>query len=202
MNKNKIEETIFKHALLNAIKHNGKANSNSVLGKILAELPELKNKVKEIIPLIEQIVKEVNSLSIEKQKEKLNELGLIIEKKKIEKIELPELPFAIKGKVITAFPPEPSKYPHIGHAKSALINFLYAKKYDGNFILRFEDTNPRMVKKEYYDAFIDGLKWLGIEWDQIDYVSDHIEKFYEASEFLIKNGHAYVCTCKQEDIRK
>ncbi|MEM2927505.1 MAG: glutamate--tRNA ligase [Nitrososphaerota archaeon] len=202
MNENKIEETIFKHALLNAIKHNGKANSNAILGKILAEAPELKNKIKEIIPKIEEIVKEINSLSIEEQKNKLNELGLIIEKKKIEKIELPELPYAIKGKVVTAFPPEPSKYPHIGHAKSALINFLYAKKYDGKFILRFEDTNPRMVKKEYYDAFIEGLKWLEIDWDQIDYVSDYIEKFYEASEFLIKKGYAYVCTCKQEDIRK
>lgn len=202
MNENKIEEIIFKHALLNAIKHDGKANINAVLGKILAEIPELKNKIKEIMPEIEKIVKEVNSLSIQKQKEKLDELGLIIEKKKVEKIELPELPYAIKGKVVTAFPPEPSKYPHIGHAKSALINFLYAKKYDGKFILRFEDTNPRMIKKEYYDAFINGLKWLEIEWDQIDYVSDYIEKYYEAAEFLIKKGYAYVCTCKQEDIRK
>jgi glutamyl-tRNA synthetase len=106
------------------------------------------------------------------------------------------------GKVITAFPPEPSKFPHIGHAKAALVNYLYAKKYKGKFILRFEDTNPELAKKEYYKAIIDGLKWLKIKWNKIDYISDHIPKYYKVVENLIRKNYAYVCLCKQKKIKE
>ncbi|MEM5836189.1 MAG: glutamate--tRNA ligase [Candidatus Aenigmatarchaeota archaeon] len=197
-----MEDVIFKHALINAVEHDGKANVQAVIKRVIAENPELKAKIKELIENVKKIVNEVNSLSLEEQKRKLNELDIKIEKKAVKKFELPELPDAEFGKVVTAFPPEPSKYPHIGHAKAAFLNFLYAKKYGGKFILRFEDTNPEMVKEEYYEAIINGLKWLGIEWDKIDYSSDHMEKFYEAVEKLIKEGNAYVCLCKPETIRK
>ena len=151
-----------------------------------------------------EIIKEVNSWGLEKQKEKLKEMGIEIEKKsKEDKHELPELPNAVQGKVVTAFPPEPSKYPHIGHAKAAYMNYLYAKKYNGKFFLRFEDTNPKLAKKEYYDAIIEGLKWLGIEWDgKIDYITDHIEEYYQATEKLINEEKAYICFCKSEYISK
>ncbi len=198
-----MKDLILKHVLMNAIQYGGKANVGAVVGKILAENPELKKDMKNIMKEVNKTIKEVNSWSLKKQKEKLDEMGLKIEKKsKEDKHELPELPNAIPGKVITAFPPEPSKYPHIGHAKAALINYLYAKKYNGKFILRFEDTNPELAKKEYYDAILEGLKWLGIEWDKLDYITDHIEKYYEATEKLIKENKAYVCFCKSEETKK
>ena len=198
-----LENIILKHTLLNAIQYNGKADFKAVVGKILSEKPELKKDLKNIIPEIKKVISEVNSWSLEKQKEKLDELGISIEKKpKEEKHELPELPNAKIGEVVTAFPPEPSKFPHLGHAKAALINYLYAKKYKGKFILRFEDTNPELSKKEYYQAFQDGLKWLDIEWDELDYVSDHMEQYYKNTELLIKQGKAYVCQCKQEKIKE
>jgi len=198
-----LENIILKHTLLNAIQYNGKADFKAVVGKILSEKPELKKDLKNIIPEIKKVISEVNSWSLEKQKEKLDELGISIEKKpKEEKHELPELPNAKIGEVVTAFPPEPSKFPHLGHAKAALINYLYAKKYKGKFILRFEDTNPELSKKEYYDAIQDGLKWLDIEWDELDYVSDHMEQYYKNTELLIKQGKAYVCQCKQEKIKE
>lgn len=201
---NELEILIKKFALKNAIEHEGKALVNPVVSKILGEKPELKPEVKKLIKEVEKVVKEINKLSLEKQIVELEKVAPeLLEVKKVEKkFELPSLPDAQVGKVVTAFPPEPSKYPHIGHAKGALLNYLYAKKYNGKFILRFEDTNPMLAKKEYYEAIIDGLKWLGIEWNKLDYISDNLEKFYEASESLIKRGEAYVCTCKQAEIRK
>jgi glutamyl-tRNA synthetase len=193
---------IIKYAILNAIQHDGKANMQAVLGKILSEKPELKSKIKDVILEIKDVVKDVNSWSKEKQEIEMKKLGITFEKKVEEKKELPDLPDAKIGKVVTAFPPEPSKYPHLGHAKAALINYLYAKKYKGIFILRFEDTNPELAKKEYYDVIIDGLKWLGIKWDKLDYTSDHIEGFYKTTEKLIKENKAYVCICEQSEIKK
>jgi len=196
------KKIILKYALLNAIQHDGKADIQAVLGKILGEKPELKNKIKEIIPEIKKTVTEINSLDKERQENEMKKLRVTIEKKVEEKKELPDLPNVKMGKVVTAFPPEPSKYPHLGHAKAALVNYLYAKKYKGKFIIRFEDTNPELAKKEYYDAIIDGLKWLGIKWNKLDYTSDYVEEFYKVTEKLIKKNKAYVCLCEQDEIKK
>ncbi|MCD6403162.1 MAG: glutamate--tRNA ligase [Candidatus Aenigmarchaeota archaeon] len=197
-----MREIILKHALINATLHDGKASVKPVLGKVLAEKPELKKDIKSLIKEINEVVAYVNRLSLEEQKKKLEELGVSLEKKKEEEKELPPLPNAVEGKVITAFPPEPSKYPHIGHAKSAFLNHYYARKYGGKFILRFEDSNPLKVKEGYYEAFEQGLKWLGLEWDEIDFLSDHMDEYYAITEKLLKTGKAYVCTCPAEKVRK
>jgi len=197
-----IKTLILKHVLLNAVEFGGKANTQAVMGKLIAERPELRKDIKNLIKKVEDVVKEINSWGLERQKEKLDELDIRPERKEEKRRELPSLPNAKMGKVVTAFPPEPSKYPHIGHAKSAFVNFLYAKKYKGKFILRFEDTNPRLSKKEYYEAILNGLKWLEIKWDDLDYISDHIERYYEVTEKLINNGNAYICTCNQKTIKK
>jgi glutamyl-tRNA synthetase len=197
-----MKDLILKHALLNAIEHSGRADVRAVLGKTIAENPELKDEIKEVIADVKKIVEEVNSLSLEDQRKRIRAMKIEVKRKKIEeKYELPELPNMKIGKVVTAFPPEPSKFPHLGHAKAALINFLYAKKYKGRFILRFEDSNPELAKKEYYEAILNGLTWLGIKWNKMDFLSDHLPEYYKIVELLIKNGDAYVCLCKQEEIK-
>ncbi|WP_420544742.1 glutamate--tRNA ligase [Nitrosopumilus sp.] len=201
----KIKKEIRKLALQNAFEHKGQTQDKVVLGKILGTTPDLRSKVKEISQDISKIVEEINQLSTEEQKKEIeNEFPELLQtKKKPEEREgLPELENAVDGKVVTRFPPEPNGYPHIGHAKAAIINSEYAKMYNGKFILRMDDTNPEAERMEYHAAIKVGLEWLGIEFDVIKNTSDDMEIFYEKGIELINSGKAYVCTCKRDDISK
>ncbi len=196
--------TIKKYALHNAIKYKGKANPGAVIGKVLAENPDLKDKAKEIGKEVLHIVKEINSMPLEKQGKKLQELApeFLDEKEEAKEKDIFEFLGIREGqKVVTAFPPEPSKYPHIGHAKAIIINYELAKRYDGTFYLRFEDTNPEMAEADFYESSLQDYKWLGIKPDKIDYASDFMEEFYKYAEKIINENHAYVCSCSQATIR-
>lgn len=201
--KGKFDDKILEHALVNAIAHEGKAQPGAVLPKLFQDGLK-KQDIKNVMPIIQKIVAKVNSMSLSTQEQELKKIApAFFEKKPAEeKHELPELPNAKEGKVVTAFPPEPSGYPHIGHAKGALVNYEYAKRYKGKFILRFEDTNPELAKKEYYDAQIDGYKWLGITWDELIYISDTITQMYKKAEELIKKNYLYACNCPADKIKK
>jgi len=201
----KLKKEIRKMALQNAFEHGGETRDKIILGKILGAKPEFRTKVKEISEDISKIVSSVNQLSLEEQKKEIDENfpELLIPKEKIiEREGLPELKDAIQGNVITRFPPEPNGYPHIGHAKAAIINSEYAKMYDGKFILRMDDTNPEAERMEYHAAIKVGLEWLGIEFDTVKSTSDDMELFYEKAIELINFGKAYICTCKRENISK
>ena len=198
------EKEIRNLALKNAIKFNGKANPGAVIGSIISANPEIKKNIKEVSKQINDIIKEINSMSVEDQLKELkkNAPELLNEKKeKKERNIFAFLGFKDDEKVNAAFPPGPEKYPHIGHAKACLLNYLLAKKYNGKFVLRFEDTNPKTAKQEFYKVMEDGFKWLGIEWDELVYASDHMEMFYEKAEFLMKEGFAYVDKSSQEEVK-
>src|SRR5262245_58110221 len=120
--------------------------------------------------------------------------------KRKEEPNLPPLQGATQGKVVTRFPPEPNGYPHIGHAKAAIIDEEYARMYDGKLILRFDDTNPLKEKREYYDAIAWGLEWLGIKPDKVKNTSDDILLLHVYGKQLVESGGAYVCTCIQDKI--
>jgi glutamyl-tRNA synthetase len=196
-----LEDAVRRYSLLNAIKFDGTAQHKAVLGKIMAEYPKL--NAREALKLIQQIIKDVNALSLDDQRRELEEKAPeLLEKKIGEKKTLPDLPNACMGTVITRFPPEPNGYLHIGHAKAALVDYEYAKKYEGSFILRFDDTNPLNESLEFYETQKEDLKWLGLEWDQEYRTSDHLALHYELAEKLIKNNHAYVCNCPEVKIRE
>ena len=200
-----LKKEIRKVALQNAYEHGGKTQGKIVLGKILGTKPELRTKVNEIKEDVEEIVISVNQSPLEEiGKEIEKEFPEILKpKEKIEEREgLPELKNAESGKVVTRFPPEPNGYPHIGHAKAAIINSEYAKMYNGKFILRMDDTNPEAERMEYHAAIKVGLEWLGIEFDKIKNTSEDMEIFYEKGMELINSNKAYICTCKREDISK
>ena len=197
----KTKKEIRKVALQNAFEHGGQTQDKIVLGKILGTRPEFRTKVKEIPKVISEIDASVNQLSFQDQQNEIEREfpELLKPKEKVEEKEgLPELPGAEQGKVVTRFPPEPNGYPHIGHAKAAIINSEYAKMYGGKFILRMDDTNPEAERMEYHAAIKVGLEWL----DQVKSTSDDMGVFYEKGMELISSGKAYICTCKRDDISK
>ncbi len=198
-----LERLAYKYALKNALDY-GKASEKAVAGKVFKELPEARKNPKEVLAKISEIVSQVNGMSEEEIRKELEEKfpEMLEEKKKEEKKELPPLPGAEPGKVVTRMPPEPNAYPHIGHALSFFFNWYYARKYNGKVILRFDDTNPKKEKLEYYEAIKEGLKWFGLDWDMEYRMSDHLEKYYKYAEELIKKGKAYVCLCDPETIHK
>ena len=105
--------------------------------------------------------------------------------------------------VQTRFPPEPNGYLHIGHAKSILLNSGLAKKYNGKFNLRFDDTNPTKERVEFVESIKEDVKWLGADWeDRLFFASNYFEKMYECAIFLIRKGKAYVDDLSAEQIRE
>ncbi|MCR5104350.1 MAG: glutamine--tRNA ligase/YqeY domain fusion protein [Eubacterium sp.] len=106
-------------------------------------------------------------------------------------------------KIVTRFPPEPNGYLHIGHAKSILLNYGIAKKYGGQFNLRFDDTNPTKEKEEFVDSIVKDVEWLGADFGgKILYASNYFDDMYEAAIKLIKKGKAYVDDLSAEEIRE
>jgi len=193
-----LEDVVRKHALKNAYDF-GKADPKKILGKVIAESPQAKGDIPGTLKLAAKICGEVNSMRKEKVEEQLAAYRF---EKKGEKARRIELENAKEGEVVTRFPPEPSGYPHIGHAKAAFLNYEAAKEYGGKMILRFDDTNPEKESQEYVDAIRSGLKWLGITWMGESYTSDNIPALYSYCDRLIKMKKAYVCKCAKEDISK
>ncbi len=104
--------------------------------------------------------------------------------------------------VKTRFPPEPNGYLHIGHAKSILLNYGLAVKYNGKFNMRFDDTNPTKEKEEFVESIKKDIAWLGADWeDRLFFASDYFPQMYENAVRLIKKGKAYVCDLTADEIR-
>ena len=105
--------------------------------------------------------------------------------------------------ICTRFPPEPNGYLHIGHAKSILLNYGLAQKYNGKFNLRFDDTNPTKEKVEFVESIEEDVRWLGADWeDRLYFASDYFPQMYETAVKLIKKGKAFVCDLSAEEIRQ
>ncbi len=197
-----MDEIILKYALQNAVKYKGKAQIGAVIGKVFSEQPELKKDSKSVSKRVLEIINDVNNMKFEDQLEKIKQIAPeLLEKKKEEKKGLPELENARKGKVVTRLPPEPSKYLHIGHVMSFMINYLYAEKYSGKCILKFEDTNPDKCTKEFAETMIEDIKHAGIKFEDVVFISDDLDYMYEQAEKLINMDKAYVCLCNRDNMR-
>ncbi len=202
-----VREFIRKMALLNAIGYEGKAEVQPVLGKVLAERPNLRENVKQIASVVAEVVEEVNKLPLEQQRKVIEERWpeALAEEKVEEERELPPLPNVEKyEQVVTRFAPNPDCVLHLGSARAIILCYEYAKMHDGLFYLRFEDTDPRLKKSalHFYDLIREDLRWLGCEWDREFIQSDRLPIYYEHAEKILKEGHAYVCTCKPEEFRE
>ncbi|CAL6055834.1 Glutamate-tRNA_ligase [Hexamita inflata] len=103
----------------------------------------------------------------------------------------PTLPHAEMGKVCTRFPPEPSGYLHIGHSKAALLNYYFAKKYEGRLHFRLDDTNPAKENPDFVQSIQNDLETLGVKYDTMSYTSDSFQMIQDLCESMIKKGQAY-----------
>ncbi len=114
-----------------------------------------------------------------------------------------DLAEGVYDRVHTRFPPEPNGYLHIGHAKSILLNYGLAQQYNGQFNMRFDDTNPTKEKTEFVDSIKEDIAWLGADWeDRLFFASDYFDEMYEGAVKLIKKGKAYVSDLTAEQMRE
>ncbi len=195
-----VDNDIKKYALLNAVEHDGTAQAKSVLGKLLAEQPELRENVLQLRSKVEDIVEQVNKMSLAKQKAELGEVPA--PEKRIEKKELPDL--ERREKFVVRFAPNPDGALHLGNARPAVLCDEYAKLYKGKFILRYDDTDPKVKvpEKRYYKWIKEDIAWLKIKVHETVMASKRLNVYYKYVERLLKEDHAYVCTCNKESWKK
>jgi glutamyl-tRNA synthetase len=107
------------------------------------------------------------------------------------------------SQIVTRFPPSPTGYLHVGGARTALFNWLYARHTNGRFVLRIEDTDTKRSTQASVEAIFEALEWLGIDWDDGPYYqSQRFDIYTESIQKLIDSGHAYYCTCSPERLEK
>lgn len=194
----------MKYVLQNAIFYEGKANPNAILGKILGSEPALRKNPDKVRKEIEEVAKKVNSMDLAKQKEELKKIDpeMLVKEEK-EQEELPPLKGAVEGKVVTRFAPSPTGPLMIYHLLRAVyLNYLYAQKYNGKFIVRIEDTDPGNIKREFYEWIKEDLKNSGVKWDELFHQSDHMDLYYKNAEKLIQKNDVYACFCNPDQFKK
>ncbi|MBQ5559049.1 MAG: glutamine--tRNA ligase/YqeY domain fusion protein [Lachnospiraceae bacterium] len=135
--------------------------------------------------------------------ENVSEKSEVVSKNFIETIIEKDLAEGAYDEIVTRFPPEPNGYLHIGHAKSILLNSGLAKKYNGKWNLRFDDTNPTKERTEFVQSITEDVEWLtGEKKENIFYASNYFDQMYEAAVKLIKKGKAFVCELNAEQMRE
>ena len=107
------------------------------------------------------------------------------------------------GGVCVRFAPSPTGFLHIGGVRTALFNWLYARKNKGKFLLRIEDTDLERSEERYTADILASLGWLGLQWDEDPvYQSRRLDSYRDAAELLVKAGHAYKCYCTEAEVEK
>ncbi len=199
-----IEETIYKYALTNAVEHGNQCQTGSVIGMVMSKNPEMRKDPKTVSQLAGKLTAKVNNLSAEEQQKELEKYGGLEEHKRApEKPKgLPELKNSEGKEIKLRFAPNPSGPLHIGHARAALLNMLYQKKYNGKLVLRIEDTDPKRVEVDAYKYIPEDIEWLGITPDEVYTQSDRMDIYYEYARKAIEIGAAYMCTCDGGDFKK
>ena len=135
-------------------------------------------------------------MGLEAQTKALEQMdsSLLVKEKKERKYELPDLK-NVDGKVVMRIAPGPSGPLHIGHTRVSILNDEYVKRYGGDLVLRFEDTNPEKIDPNAYDMIPEDLDWLGVKCNRTYIQSDRFPMYYDYTRKLVEMGHAYVCTC-------
>jgi glutamyl-tRNA synthetase len=198
----KLKELAFKYAVKNAFEHNGKAELKAVISKLIAINKEMTKNLKEEIKEINEIIEKVNSMKKKELEEKFNSFTFNELPERTQKKE--EMEWAKKEKVVTRYAPNPNGPFHLGNLRAIINSYEYAKKYNGKFILRFDDTDPKIKKpiENAEEVFKKDLAWLGIEVDETYFASDRMEIYYNYMKKIISMGKAYVCKCEKQEWKR
>ena len=206
MDNKEIIKLIEKYALQNAVKYESTPKPDAVIKKLLGEHKNLRPMAKEIMPLIRKELEKISDMSDKERLDRLKSIapeliGELSERKEPER-GLPDL--KVQRKVVMRFSPNPNGPPTLGSVRGIIINSEYAKKYNGKFILRFDDTDPQTKKPmlEAYDWYIEGCRWLDTVPDEVIIASDRIDIYYQYAEKLIDIKKAYVCFCSAEEFKE
>jgi len=202
--RQRIEEAAETNALLNAVKHDSEAQVGAIMGPLMGENPEFREHGDEIPGIIAPVVERVNGMDSDERRERIAELA----PDRLDEIEsedegedhpLPDLPNAEAGDVRMRVAPNPNGPWHIGHARMAAVIGTYKDRYDGEFVCRFDDTDPETKRPDLdaYDEILDAIEYLGFEPDDVYRASDRVDIYYDHARELIDLGGAYTCSCPQ-----
>jgi glutamyl-tRNA synthetase len=193
------EKKIRAYALKNALAHDGKAVQGAVISALFHEGLK-KDEVGKYIKNINEIIKEINKLSIKEQEKEFEKAKSAVSERP-EREGLPELPDVKKPGVIMRFRPAPSGPLHVGHIIANLASSLYVEKYGGKFYIIIDDTDPETVLADAYKKIKEDCDWIfGNVFEYIN-SSDRMKIYYDYAESLIKKGKSYVCICSQEKFK-
>ena len=192
-------------ALFNALKHDSDPDVGAIMGPLMGENPDFRPHGDEIPGVLAPIVAEVGRMDETERRERLGELAperlveLDADDEGDEHV-LPDLPNAEAGEVVMRAAPNPNGPWHIGHARMPAVIGTYKQRYDGEFICRFDDTDPETKRPDLdaYDAILSDIEYLGFEADRVLRASDRLETYYEHARELIDRGGAYTCSCAGE----
>ena len=192
-------------ALFNALKHGNDPDVGAIMGPLMGENPDFRPHGDEIPGIIAPVVSEVAAMDESERRDRLAELApdMVAELETEDTADehvLPELPNAEPGSVVMRAAPNPNGPWHIGHARMPAVIGTYKQRYDGEFICRFDDTDPE-TKRPDLDAYVDILEdiaYLGFEPDRVLKASDRLETYYDHARELVDRGGAYTCSCPAE----
>ncbi len=192
-------DKILRIIAANAAKY-GKPNLKAVMGRVMAEIPEMRQNPKETMEIVRNLISEFEALS---EAEKKKFLDGVEEKRVVKEHRLPALEGAEKG-VVMRFAPNPNGPPTLGSARGIIVNSEYVKMYGGKFVLRFDDTDPRTKRPmlEAYDWYLEDCEWLDAKPDEVVYASKRIPMYYDYLVKLLEMGKAYPCFCSQAEFKK
>jgi glutamyl-tRNA synthetase len=198
------KKALFIFALQNAVKHDNIPKSGTVIGMVMGKYPELRSRVKEIAVLAQSVLSEVEDMTPAERRLKLEKLAPeLIQEMNAPRLHVHSLPLleGAENGVVMRFAPNPSGPLHLGHARAAVLNDAYVRRYGGRYLLRIEDTDPKRVDPEAYRMVQEDIEWMGLHITDIIYQSDRFDLYYRIGKELIELGGAYVCTCENDQFR-
>lgn len=194
------KKTIRAYTLKNAIEHSGKAVAGSVISGLFNH-GLTREGIKQIMPVVNSVLKEVNAISISEQEKEYALLENLIGHRP-EREGLPELSNVSKKGAVMRFAPSPSGLLHIGHVMTGMLSSLYVKKYKGKFYFRIEDTNPENIYEPAYELLKKEADWIFGNVSEYIIQSDRMKIYYKYLDKLFDKDAIYVCTCDSEDFKK